>query len=81
MYNYGLTEEDYFQMLEQQEGKCAICSTPTTSFTKALAVDHCHTTGQVRGLLCPLCNKGLGLFRDKISFLQRATDYLKKYEN
>lgn len=78
-YNYGITEETYEQMLLKQQYSCAICSSPASSFAKRLDVDHCHTTGKVRGLLCPQCNKGLGLFKDNSVVLQTAIDYLKKY--
>src|SRR5688500_1693885 len=56
--NYGITKDDYLAMLERQGGVCATCGNPPTD--KPLCVDHDHTTGVVRGLLCHRCNKALG---------------------
>lgn len=67
--NFGITEEIYAQMLSDQDGKCAICGGPPDGRWKKLAVDHCHTSGEVRGLLCMVCNTMLGRFevrQDKI---------------
>ena len=75
---YGITLEQYTQMLTAQNGKCSICE---TSNTKKLHVDHCHTTNQVRGLLCNSCNNGLGRFFDNIKYLENAIIYLKNYDN
>ena len=74
---YGLTLEEYCQMLEDQEGSCAICG---RSFTKEFYpnVDHNHTTSKVRGLLCTPCNRGLGLFQDNPDILRAAATYLEK---
>lgn len=68
---YGLREEDYNIMFDKQEGKCKICHEPVT-----LCVDHCHTTGKVRGLLCNSCNTSLGGFKDSIELLESAIKYL-----
>lgn len=74
---YGITIEQYQEMLTAQGGGCAICGTKTPSNrTKYFAVDHCHTTGKVRGLLCTKCNRGLGLFNDRTDLLKLATTYL-----
>ena len=74
---YGITIEQYDEMLAAQGGGCAICSAKTPSNrTKYFAVDHCHTTGKVRGLLCTKCNRGLGLFNDRTDLLKLATNYL-----
>jgi hypothetical protein len=75
---YGITKEHYFKMLTEQEGKCKICGTSTggNRFGK-MAIDHCHKTGKVRGLLCIGCNNGLGCFKDDITRLKKAIDYLK----
>jgi Recombination endonuclease VII len=60
---YGITLDDYNRMLETQAGKCAICSTTTAGKKgQAFAVDHCHVTNQVRGLLCIKCNARLGWY-------------------
>lgn len=81
--NYGMTVADYAKMLEAQNGVCAICNKPETHVKNGkiamLAVDHCHTGGQVRGLLCVNCNQGLGQFKDDISTLERAIAYLKSH--
>ena len=72
--SFGITEEAYAQMLAQQGGVCAICSSDPGD--KRLAIDHCHTTGKVRGLLCAECNHGIGKFRDSLTLLERAHGYL-----
>lgn len=71
---YGLTMEEYDEMLESQEGTCAICGLPQKQFF----VDHNHETGEVRGILCAQCNGGLGFFQDKVSILENAICYLRK---
>lgn len=78
-YDYGITEEDYKELLRKQEGKCAICgATKANNFRDNLYVDHCHSTGIVRGLLCTRCNSCLGLFQDDVSILEAAIRYLNK---
>ena len=74
---YGLRLEDYQELMRAQEGKCAICKA-YPSASRALAIDHCHTTGKVRGLLCGSCNMGLGKFSDDPERLKVAAEYLKK---
>lgn len=54
---FGLTLEVYNQMFTNQEGKCKICNNHQSELRSALAVDHCHTTGEIRGLLCGNCNR------------------------
>jgi hypothetical protein len=81
---YGISAEDYVRMLNKQNGKCAICHQPETSLdkngnVKILAVDHCHTTGKVRELLCYSCNSMLGQARDNIDVLSSGIEYLKKH--
>lgn len=73
---YGITEQDYSDLFDKQEGKCAICDTDYGVSTRNLDVDHDHETGKVRGLLCNNCNRGLGHFQDSVSNLQRALFYL-----
>jgi hypothetical protein len=78
---YNITPEDYQRLLEKQNGVCAICYTNKTLRRKVgynLFVDHCHTTGKVRGLLCHNCNAGLGHFRDSNSLLENAMRYLNE---
>ena len=80
---YGLSLEDYYGLYKSQSGKCAICNNPESAvhnLTKkiiTLAVDHCHKTKKVRGLLCQDCNRGLGKFNDDISRMEKAIEYLK----
>lgn len=73
---YSITLEEYNAILKMQGGCCAICHKPATHFKKALAVDHCHKTGLVRGLLCWPCNGALQRFRDDIEKLRSAVVYL-----
>ncbi len=80
---FGITLDDYDKMLESQKGLCAICGLKETftmkGRTHSLAVDHDHVTGKIRGLLCRACNQMLGLGKDKITTLEGAIQYLKKY--
>jgi len=73
---YNMTPEQYDEMFNNQEGKCLICKRPEIEFKKGLEIDHCHVTGKVRGLLCMDCNTGLGKFKDNITLLQKAIEYL-----
>lgn len=70
---YGITTEQYWQMVAQQGGVCAICG---KSDGKKLHVDHSHKTSQVRGLLCGNCNRGIGLFKDSVETMLKAVEYL-----
>ncbi|MCX4685457.1 endonuclease VII domain-containing protein [Kitasatospora purpeofusca] len=75
---YGLSAEDYQALFEAQDGRCAIClETRRTN----LAVDHCHKTEAIRGLLCQRCNGQLLArgARDRPEVLRRAADYLEDY--
>lgn len=74
---YGLTIQSYNEILESQNGRCAICKDRPLK-GKNLSVDHCHKTQVVRGLLCATCNSGLGMFRDDIFSMENAVEYLKK---
>ena len=79
---YGITVADYDAMLAAQDGGCAICgakeSYTKNGKSKRLAVDHCHDTGTVRGLLCVNCNRGLGYLEDSTERLQRAIAYVAR---
>lgn len=79
--NYGITPEDYNNMFVLQEGKCAICGIHQSDLNITLHVDHNHFTGEVRGLLCPLCNAGLGAFKDNTELLDSAKKYLSTNKN
>lgn len=72
---YGITVEDYDKMLAEQNGVCAICEKKDK---RRLAVDHCHKTGTVRGLLCSSCNISVGRFDDNPDTLKRAIEYLQR---
>jgi hypothetical protein len=74
---YKMTLEDYENLFKAQNGLCAVCQQPSK---KKLNVDHCHTTGKVRGLLCWNCNIGIGKFKDNTNVLQNAITYLKHHE-
>jgi len=72
--NYGISLQDYNAMSLAQNGVCSICG--DTSKELSLDVDHCHTTGNVRGLLCQRCNMALGMFNDDLDLLASASSYL-----
>lgn len=71
--NYGITGDQYDQMLEQRGRLCPICGDPND----APHVDHCHKTGKVRGLLCRRCNLALGMLKDNPKACLRAAIYLQ----
>lgn len=75
--NYGISKEEYLEMLSKQNNKCLICDTHESKFKRGLAVDHDHITGKIRGLLCHYCNGGLGHFKDNIENMIKAIEYLK----
>lgn len=74
---YGIKIEDYNKILDNQNGKCAICERHVSDFNRLLAVDHNHKTGKVRGLLCFSCNVAIGNFKDSIDILRKAVKYLE----
>ena len=78
---YGISLADYNKMLSSQNHKCAICGKDEVKFHKRLVVDHDHSTGKIRALLCNTCNHGLGNFKDDITSLASATQYLIKHSN
>lgn len=81
---FGVGLIDHARMKAEQGGVCAICKSEESFINKRtgvlqeLSVDHCHTNGNVRGLLCVRCNRGLGYFTDSIERLRNAIDYLEK---
>lgn len=81
--HYGITIEQYNGMLASQSGCCAICLKPESNEIRgkvvALAVDHCHTSGKVRALLCSSCNTALGLFNDDVELLAKARGYVLRH--
>jgi len=81
---YGISSDDYDILLKEQSFKCKICNSPpnkNNTKDEVLAVDHCHKTSKVRGLLCDLCNRALGNFKDNISILENAIKYLEESKN
>lgn len=80
--SYGITLNDYNNMRTRQNGLCAICQKPESlkrqGTSKALSVDHCHSSGAIRGLLCTACNLGLGAFKDNVLYLEKAIIYLNR---
>lgn len=81
--DFGITPEEYAAMLEAQGGVCATCGRPETTEQAGtlvrLSVDHCHTTGKVRGLLCHACNRSIGLFGEDVALMERAIEYLERH--
>jgi hypothetical protein len=79
---YGITPEQYAEFLETQGGVCAICGLGESmkrrdGQLRPLSVDHCHSTGVVRGLLCANCNTAIGLLRHNVNLLDQARAYLE----
>lgn len=80
---FGISLEVYHEMYANQKGCCAICSKSITLFaesrdlTNVACVDHNHSTGKVRGLLCNHCNTGIGLLQEDFNILENAANYLK----
>ena len=74
---YGLGWEEYERMHQEQFGCCAICFS-AIDLLKTTHVDHCHSSGRIRGLLCLQCNSGLGQFEDDTERLMRAIMYLRE---
>lgn len=79
--SYGITKEEYDARMASQAGLCKICGKPQPDLrkTKRLCVDHSHTTGKVRALLCRNCNAGLGMFKDDPVLLEHAASYLREH--
>lgn len=76
--NYNISLDDYNSMLEGQNGRCLGCNIfHTDSARGRFHVDHCHTTGKIRGLLCHNCNTALGLVKDNVDTLSMLISYLK----
>lgn len=83
---YGISWEEYEEKFAFQDGMCAVCKKPLKLFTfeaktklETAHIDHSHTTGKIRGLLCSKCNSGLGLFQDSVVVLRNAVNYLEEY--
>jgi len=78
MSTHKISIDDYERMLVEQDYKCYCCSVEHSNLKKGLFVDHCHTTGRVRGLLCNSCNSALGYAKDNIKVLTNMIKYLGK---
>lgn len=81
---YGITQDDYEEMKEAQSDRCYLCGSEgfligKNNHTEKLAVDHCHSTGIVRKLLCHNCNRALGLLQDDPELLRKAATYIEAY--
>jgi len=74
---YGISMDEFNQLIEFQEGNCAVCFKPLADMNRRANVDHDHETGEVRGILCTKCNTGIGHLGDNIEGLERALYYLK----
>lgn len=82
---YGITGADYKALLAEQDRRCRICGAEhhdgvRDGMDSPLVVDHCHETGEVRGLLCPKCNMAIGLLGDDVATAQAAADYLRSHK-
>lgn len=81
---FGIDFQTYCQMIAAQGNRCAICGEEETvtrdGQVKALAVDHCHSTGGIRELLCQMCNQTIGFSKDDPERLRKAADYLEKHK-
>ena len=77
---YGIDNNQYDALLISQNGKCAICKIAAEeSSKKQLFIDHCHSSGKVRGLLCHHCNLVIGQARDDLEILTNSIEYLRKH--
>jgi hypothetical protein len=75
---HGLTETEYTQMIRRQFGRCLLCEVEFSTLPRSkIAIDHCHRTGKVRGILCFACNLFIGHAREDVLSLQRAIRYLE----
>lgn len=72
---HGITPEEFWSIYEEQDGSCPVCDKAIEA--EDSAIDHNHDNGEVRGILCKPCNRGLGLLGDNPENLRRAEDYLK----
>jgi len=83
-HRYGVDLKWYEEQLKKQNYGCAICDIKENNVTRGVtsnlnfAVDHCHSTGMIRGLLCNQCNRALGMFKDSLLLINKAVNYLKQ---
>jgi len=85
LIKYKISKQEWDRLIELQDGRCAICRKPETQLNKGrvkrLAIDHCHETNKVRGLLCGRCNNAIGRFKDSWLLLENAMEYLIYWHN
>lgn len=77
---YGITLQEYNDLLQKQQDLCSTCKTHKSAFDYDLHVDHNHITGKVRGLLCGDCNRAIGMLKDSTTIVSNVLDYLKSFE-
>jgi len=78
---YNLSAVEQRELRKKHKGHCNICDTHEDEFDKQHAIDHCHGTGTIRGILCARCNIGLGYFKDDPERLRAAAAYLEEVED
>ena len=75
---YGLEESEYNVLFDSQDGKCSICQKQLERISRSTHIDHCHSSGKIRGILCHHCNTAIGLFGDDVEKIKAAIEYLEK---
>lgn len=81
---YGITPEQYYDLRNKQDGRCALCTNPFDPLqpngkpSKGTHIDHDHRTGKIRGMLCGKCNRGIGMFNEDVGLLRKAIEYLER---
>jgi hypothetical protein len=78
--HYRIREDDYARLFDKQEGNCACCGINQAYLTRRLSVDHCHSTGKVRALLCDNCNPAIGFVNESIARCEQIIEYLRKFK-
>lgn len=78
---FGITMDDLLDLLARQEECCAICGRPLDMVRASFTIDHCHTTGAIRGAVHKQCNTGIGMFGDDPDLLERAAAYLRAHRD
>lgn len=76
---YSISKNQFEKLLAEQNNACAICRVPVKNLNRMICIDHCHTSGKLRGLLCHNCNSGIGLLKDNIQILEQAIQYLRSF--
>jgi len=78
--HYRIREVKYEELFDKQDGNCACCGINQEYLTRRLSVDHCHTTSEIRGLLCDNCNPAVGFVKESIARCEQLIEYLKKFK-